>query len=165
MQDQQGPFDWSTFKPSELAVLTFVRDSGSILLIRKLRGLGAGKINAPGGRIEPGETAEDAARRETEEEVGLSVGTLHHMARLHFAFVDGYTLRVEVFVTDDYSGTPVRTDEADPLWVLEHHIPFDEMWEDDRHWLPEVLEGRRVELYGYFDGDTMLSGDLRRLAE
>ncbi len=48
--------DWTTWEPKERATLLFVIKEGQILLIRKKRGLGAGKINGPGGRLEPGET-------------------------------------------------------------------------------------------------------------
>jgi 8-oxo-dGTP diphosphatase len=53
--------DWSTWTPRDRAVLLFVIRGGQALLIRKKRGLGAGKINAPGGRIEAGESPEEAA--------------------------------------------------------------------------------------------------------
>ena len=49
--------DWSTWQPHERANLCFVVRGEEVLLIHKKRGLGAGKINGPGGRIEPGETA------------------------------------------------------------------------------------------------------------
>ena len=55
--------DWSRWEPTERAVLCFVRDGDRVLLIHKKTGLGAGKVNAPGGRIDPGETAEEAAIR------------------------------------------------------------------------------------------------------
>ena len=48
--------DWERWQPRERATLLFVIRGGEILLIRKLRGLGAGKINGPGGRIDAGET-------------------------------------------------------------------------------------------------------------
>ena len=48
--------DWSAWSPVDRATLIFVRQDDQVLLIRKKRGLGAGKINAPGGRIEAGET-------------------------------------------------------------------------------------------------------------
>ena len=51
------------------ATLTFVIRNEQILLIRKKRGLGAGKINGPGGKLDPGETPLQAAIRETEEEL------------------------------------------------------------------------------------------------
>ena len=62
--------DWQRWEPDEHATLCFVIRGGEILLIRKKRGLGAGKINGPGGRLEPGETALDCAVRETREELG-----------------------------------------------------------------------------------------------
>ncbi|RKX74483.1 MAG: NUDIX hydrolase, partial [Spirochaetes bacterium] len=57
----------ATWKPVEEAVLCFIRDrkEEKVLLIHKKTGLGAGLINAPGGRIDPGETPEEAAVRET----------------------------------------------------------------------------------------------------
>ena len=45
------PDDWS---PKEIGTLVYVADGDRILLIEKLRGHGAGLINAPGGRLEHG---------------------------------------------------------------------------------------------------------------
>ena len=42
---------------------------GDLLLIRKQRGLGAGKLVGPGGKVEDGETPREAARREVREEL------------------------------------------------------------------------------------------------
>src|SRR5690606_34765291 len=39
---------WNGFEPVDKAVLMFVQDANSLLLIHKRRGLGAGKVNAPG---------------------------------------------------------------------------------------------------------------------
>ena len=55
--------DWSTWQPQMLATLLFIFRDGEVLLIRKKRGLGAGKINGPGGKIDPGETPEQCAVR------------------------------------------------------------------------------------------------------
>ena len=73
-----------------------------------------------------------------------------------FQFVDGYSIFVDVYRTSAFSGTPVETDEAVPMWFEVGAIPFDEMWEDDRYWLPLLLEGRRFSGYWIFDGDRML---------
>jgi 8-oxo-dGTP diphosphatase len=56
--------DWTTWKPTDRATLLFVvdRPNGRILLIEKKRGLGAGKVNGPGGRIDEGETPTVTAR-------------------------------------------------------------------------------------------------------
>lgn len=125
-------------------------------MIRKKRGLGAGKINGPGGRIEPGETPYEAAIRETQEEVGITLVDPKPHAELWFAFADGYTLFATVFVAYRHHGPLIETDEADPFWVSIANIPYEQMWQDDKLWLPEVLAGRPVIGKFFFDGDRML---------
>jgi 8-oxo-dGTP diphosphatase len=153
-------FDWARFAPAERAVIAFAVRNDEILLIHKKRGLGAGKINGPGGRIEPGETAEQAAIRETREEVGVRIRDLTEAAILEFAFLDGYHLAVHVFLAGRAEGTPVETDEAVPFWVRLTEIPYDRMWQDDQYWLPHVLGGSYVSGRFVFDGDSMLSSRL-----
>lgn len=160
MQEQDDQYDWTRFVPTESAVIAFARRDGHILLIHKKRGLGAGKINGPGGRIEPDETPLEAAVRETGEEVGVRLEDPREHATLNFAFVDGYLLKVYVFLTETFDGTPVETDEALPFWCPVDEIPFSRMWADDEYWLPLVLSGRYVEGWFRFDGDTMLSSRL-----
>lgn len=153
--------DWSTWTPRERAILCFIVQDGRVLLIRKKRGLGAGKINGPGGKVEPGETTLEAAIRETREEIGVTPLRIEERGILHFQFVDGYSLRCAVFIALDFDGEPIETAEAVPLWFPLEEIPFDEMWADDRHWLPDVLHGRSFDGWFVFDGDVMLSKDVR----
>lgn len=150
--------DWSSWTPTESAALCFVVRDGRILLIHKKRGLGAGKVNGPGGRLEPGESAVDAARRETREEVGVVPTGLTRAGDLRFQFVDGYALHCAVFRADDADGELVETDEAKPFWVEVAAIPYDDMWSDDRLWLPWLLDRRPFRGDFHFDGDRMLSG-------
>ncbi len=152
--------DWDSFTPQERAVITFLRRDGEVLLIHKKRGLGAGKINGPGGRIEPGETAAQAAVRETREEVGIDVRLPVEHATLHFVFRHGYSLTVYVFVSERFAGAAEETDEAVPFWVPLDAIPYGRMWADDEHWLPVVLAGKYVEGRFVFDGDAMVWSDL-----
>ena len=153
--------DWASWQPRERAVLTFVRDAGRLLLITKKRGLGAGKVNAPGGRIEPGETALEAAVRETEEEVGVTPLGLLEAGTLAFAFGDGYSLHCTVFAAAACRGTPVETDEAAPFWCPETDVPYGRMWMDDRLWFPLFLAGRRFDAWFVFEGDLALWHQLR----
>lgn len=150
-------FDWANWQPKERATLLFIIKEGRILLIRKKRGLGAGKINGPGGRLEPGETPEEAAIRETQEELGITALSPSLRGELHFQFVDGYSLFCSVFTAPDFRGEPIETDEATPLWTALEAIPYEEMWADDQHWLPGMLEGRHFRGFFHFDGDVMLS--------
>ncbi len=153
--------NWSTWEPRERATLCFIVKDDRILLIRKKRGLGAGKINGPGGRLEPGETTLAAAIRETQEEVGLTPLEIEERGVLHFQFADGYSLHCTVFLARDCTGELIETDEAAPYWVDLAAIPYDEMWEDDQHWLPQIIVGQRFTAWFEFDGERMLSKDVR----
>ena len=151
---------WKTWEPRERATLCFLIQNGQILLIRKKRGLGAGKINGPGGRIEPGEEPHECAVRETSEEVGLTPLNVQNRGELHFQFADGYSLHCAVFVAHEFTGELIETDEALPIWTPLDSIPYDEMWADDIHWLPGVIQGGTFRGYFHFDGEKMLSKHL-----
>lgn len=144
-----------------VGTLLFTVADGEILLIHKKRGHGAGKINAPGGKVDAGETALACALRETREEVGIQARNASLMAQLKFVDrVDAQWLGY-VFVASDYEGTPVETEEASPFWVPLEGIPYHQMWEDDRIWLPEILAGRPVRGDFLFEDGKLLSYALR----
>ncbi len=148
--------DWGAWTPTDRATLLFVIREGQILLIRKKRGLGAGKINGPGGRLEPGETPEACAIREVEEELCVRPTGVSHCGTHRFEFTDGYKLHVEVYKASGCVGEARETEEAVPLWTPVDRIPYDEMWADDRLWLPLVLEGRGFDGRYTFSGDALL---------
>jgi len=148
--------DWTVWTPRWRATLLFVCRDGAVLLIRKKRGLGAGKINGPGGRIEPGETALAAAVREVEEELRITPLNPEERGRLRFQFLDGLSIEAHVFCAEDFTGIPTETDEAAPLWVARQAIPYDQMWADDRVWLPVFLSSRYFFGFFTFDGERML---------
>lgn len=148
------PESWS---PNMIANLVFLTEGDRVLLIHKKTGLGAGKINGPGGKLEPGETAMTAAIREVEEELRITPHHLEEAGVLHFDFVDGLRLHCTVFRGSGFTGTPTETREAKPEWFPMDRIPFDRMWADDRYWVGEMLAGRRFHAWFRFDGETMLS--------
>lgn len=160
MPDVFRPMNWSTWMPREYANLCFIVKGGRALLIRKKRGLGAGKINAPGGKLERGESALEAAIRETQEEIGVTPLGLEERGVLHFQFADGYSLHCTVFLANDFAGEPIETAEATPFWVPLDAIPYDEMWEDDRYWLPLMLEGKTLAAFFTFEGESMLTKEI-----
>lgn len=143
--------------------LCFIVDDGRVLLMRKLRGIGTGKINGPGGKVEPGETPLQAAIRETQEEIGVTPLDPELRGELVFNFQGGPTLLCLVFLAHGFAGTPVRTEEAEPLWFPAAALPYDEMWADDRHWLPLLLAGDRFRGSVEVSGETVLSHQIERL--
>jgi 8-oxo-dGTP diphosphatase len=148
--------DWTTWRPADLATLTFVICDGRMLLIRKKRGLGAGKINAPGGRLDAGESWREGAVREVEEELRVTPLDPVHVGENRFQFVDGYSIHVAVFRATAIAGVPTETDEAVPLWCDLERLPYQEMWQDDPLWVPYVIDGRSFSGRFVFDGDLML---------
>lgn len=139
---------------------------GRLLLIRKKRGMGAGKWNAPGGKVEPGETAAAAAARETREEAGVTPLGVRYVGLLEFRFAEGsdcWDNLCRVFRAEAFEGSLcAEHDECAPEWVSLDAIPYEGMWEDDRSWLPSLLAGRpfhRVYRFGMSDallGETIL---------
>ena len=148
--------DWSTLTPEQTATLMFVIEDNRVLLIRKKRGLGAGKINGPGGRLETSETPRECAIRETQEELCVTPNSVAAAGELRFHAEDMPTIHVHVFTATGYEGTPAETDEAIPRWFNCDDIPYDEMWDDDRLWLPRVLSGQSVLGWFTFHEETLL---------
>jgi 8-oxo-dGTP diphosphatase len=148
--------DWATWRARDLATLTFVIRDGQMLLMRKKRGLGAGKINAPGGRLEAGESWREAAIREVQEELCVTPLDPVFVGENRFQFVDGYSIHAAIFRAERIDGVPTETAEGAPRWYPLSALPYDEMWEDDPLWLPHVIAGRRFAGRFVFDGDRML---------
>jgi len=148
--------DWDNWEPKERATILFVVRNGQILLIRKKRGLGAGKVNGPGGRIELGETPRQGAIREVQEELLVTPTGVKDAGLLRFEFTDGFSMSVHVFVASGCEGEAGETDEAIPMWTPIGEIPYGEMWPDDAHWLPLMLGGQWFDGWFLLDGDTLL---------
>ncbi len=157
---QLADIDWSNWQASDPATLVFVIRDEKILLIDKKTGFGKGKVNGPGGKVEPGESPEACAVRECHEELGITVSDLRYCGQHRFQFVDGYSLLVWVYSSEVFAGVPTETVEAKPLWFPLDSIPYERMWEDDHLWLPMVLRGERFQGRWLFDGDRMLDYEL-----
>jgi 8-oxo-dGTP diphosphatase len=131
--------------------------SREVLLGFKKTGFGAGRWVGIGGHVEDGEKPADAAVREVAEETGLvvPVDSLSHMATLTFVFPSrpGWDQTADVFVTAQFSGTPVESSEVAPAWFPEYELPFEGMWDDARYWVPVVLGGDPVTATVTFGAD------------
>ena len=155
--------DWQRWQPTMRATLLFALRGDEVLLIHKKRGLGAGKVNAPGGKIDPGESAAEAAVREVQEEVRIDVREAQEMGVLRFQFVDAdrLALHCTVFTATEFAGEPCETEEALPFWCAKREVPYAEMWADDKYWLPGMLEGRRFDADFVFDDELLLWREIR----
>jgi 8-oxo-dGTP pyrophosphatase MutT (NUDIX family) len=141
-----------------LCILTRGSPPEEVLLGFKKVGFGAGKYAGFGGKVETGESVTAAATRELEEETGIKVGEsdLQHMGRLTFLFParPAWSLVVHVFLADKWGGHPEESREMMPTWFLVNDLPFKQMWQDGRHWLPRILAGERIRAEFIFNKDN-----------
>lgn len=139
------------------ATLCFIVKEGNVLLLKKSKGLfGEGKWNVPGGKIEPGESAGQAAVREAFEETRLTIAAPKHLGVVYFykhGMREDPDWIGEVFLSDNFNGRPESGREGVVKWFSVDSLPFEEMWEDDRYWWTLALAGESFEGWFYYSGD------------
>jgi len=129
-----------------------------VLLGHKLRGFGEGRLTGIGGKVERGEAPLIAALRELREEIKVWVRPkdARPMGRIVFRFParPEWNHTMHVFVASAWQGDPQPGAEVTPVWLPVEALPFDEMWDDARHWLPYVLDGQPVNAYCEYGPDN-----------
>lgn len=146
--------------------LILIRRDGQLLLGLKKRGFGQGRWNGFGGKLNPAETVRQAAVRELQEEVGLSCGKLTLVGRLQFYQPQPPHFLVYVFHGEEVVGEPQESEEMKPQWFDFDSIPLEQMWPDDKHWLPLFLAGKSFRGSFVFDvDDQVISYTLTEVAE
>jgi 8-oxo-dGTP diphosphatase len=137
-----------------------------VLVGLKKTGFGAGLVNCPGGKLEPGETPAEAVVREFAEETGmtLAVADLKPVAELVFRFPDvpeWDDIRLHYFTATEFAGEPQESEEFAAGWLAEAELPYDLMWEDSRLWLPLVLAGEHVVMDVIYAGRSKVASYTR----
>jgi mutator protein MutT len=120
-------------KPKQIRVVAaLIRQGGKVLLTQRKPGRHLGlSWEFPGGKVEPGETDEQALRRELQEElgVGVTVGTRCFETRHNYGTREMHLL---VYRCQIIEGDPQPIDVNAVEWVVEHRI-------SDRQFLPADL--------------------------
>ncbi len=128
----------------KLLTLCLIHQGNRVLLGMKKRGKGMGHWNGFGGKVEVGETIEDAAVREVSEESGVHVASIEKMGIIDFTLPgEDMIWQVHIFRATEFSGHPIETDEMKPQWFEVAAIPYDTMWADDKYWFPLFLQGKK----------------------
>ena len=131
-----------------------------ICLAMKKRGFGKNRWNGVGGKVDGQETIEEAAKRETEEEIDVSAKELNKVAEISFYFPHNpaWDQMVHVYFADSWDGEPKESEEMNPKWFSINEIPFQDMWPDDIFWLPEVMKGNLLKaMFKFGENDVVQS--------
>jgi 8-oxo-dGTP pyrophosphatase MutT (NUDIX family) len=152
-------------KTKKILTLCLIEREGELLLGLKKRGFGEGRWNGFGGKLAPGESIEQAARREVREEANLEIDELTPRGVIDFVFQDNpEALEVHIFSVINFQGEPSESEEMRPAWWKIDALPYDKMWPDDRHWLPLFLAGKNFRGRFLFENmDRILDFELKEI--
>lgn len=139
----------------QLTTLAIIEDGERALLAMKKRGFGEGWWNGYGGKVQEGESIDQAMVRELQEESGILAKVYRKRAVIEFIF-KGSDKEVEMHVYEvtKYEGEPVESEEMSPTWFQKSEMPYEKMWPADRNWMPLFFEGKDFEGRAVFDSKT-----------
>ncbi len=132
------------------ATCVFLVDGDRVLLGMKKRGFAAGKWNGFGGKRNDGESIDQTASRELQEESGMIALLLNKCAILDCHHPQ-WSQQVHVYTSSSWEGKPVESEEMRPKWFDFSEIPYNEMWDDAAIWLPRILAGEKLKAVLQFD--------------
>lgn len=138
-----------------------------VCLAMKKRGFGVNRWNGVGGKVENNETIDTAAKRETEEEIGVIPKDLQKVAELSFYFPhnNSWDQLAHVYFTENWINEPQESEEMSPKWFSIKDIPFQEMWPDDEFWFPEVIKSNLIKASFIFGEKDIIKNKEVRIVE
>jgi 8-oxo-dGTP diphosphatase len=105
------------------------------------------KWEFPGGKVEPGESPEQALARELEEELGISGASGELMTRYHFTYPGKDQIELIFFRVRQFSGEPQNLIFHDLRWHPKSELDGLDFVEGDR----EFIRGIYTSAYGNHD--------------
>lgn len=122
-------------------VLCYLKKEDQYLLLfrnRKKHDYNQGKWIGVGGKLEKGETPNQAAIREVKEETGFDVHSLAIAGEVIFVN-DDYQEIMYVYEITDFSGALIDCDEGVLQWIPIKDIYLYPMWEGDKAFMPLLI--------------------------
>ena len=116
-ESERGVFPQTEFVFDLELPVDFVptNNDGEVLLIRRAHDPAKGKLGMPGGFIDPGESAEEALRREVLEEVGLQIRNMKYLMSAPNCYAyRGIDIPVlDMFYTAQVKEGEIRTEDGE----------------------------------------------------
>ncbi len=114
-----------------MAVAVLERDGRILIGQRKLGSRHALKWEFPGGKVEPGETAQGALARELREELAIQAAVGEELARYDFRYPDGPLTHLLFFRVTQFEGEPRNLDFEQIVWERRKRLPGYDFLEGD----------------------------------
>lgn len=149
----------------KILTLGTITTKDKILLGMKKRGFGEGRWNGFGGKLEEGESVEDGMKREMFEESGVKVEEMEKRGIINFIFTkDQKEMQVHIYKITKYTSDSIETEEMKPQWFELTKIPYEQMWPDDKIWMPLFLTNKYFSGNVYFlDANTIMKHDIKEV--
>lgn len=115
---------------------------GKVLLVRRGPGQsGAGFWEFPGGKVEVGESDEQALIREIDEELSLSVKILSFIGEVEHSY-PSKKICLRVYLCEAPHGELVLSEHDAHKWILPAQILTEELSEADRPFVKKIMSLR-----------------------
>ena len=147
--------------------LCYIEDNGAYLMIhrtKKENDENRDKWIGIGGKLEPGETPYDCARREMLEETGVRAKNLRYRGLVTFVSDCYGTEYMHLFTALGYDGEiNYDCDEGVLEWVKKEVVPTLPIWEGDKIFLSLLdTEERFFSLKLVYEGERLVSHTLEK---
>jgi mutator protein MutT len=110
-----------------------------ILIVRRGPGQsGAGHWEFPGGKVERGESPEQALQREIEEELGLVIKVGAYVGEVVHTYPTK-TIRLKLYWAESPHGELQMTEHDAAQWLMAEEIKIEELSEADRPFVAQIL--------------------------
>lgn len=96
----------------------------------------------PGGKIEPGETPEQALRRELEEELGIEARIGPYIAEVQHNYRNGGSIHLRFFAVHHYQGEFQNRVFEDMRWAALRDLPAYNFLAADRKFIRDLAQGK-----------------------
>lgn len=143
----------------KLATLCYVTDkkTDSTLMIHRVKkenDYHEGKWNGLGGKFEQGESPEECAIREIEEECGLKVKSIKMKGFITFPMFDGKDdWYVFLFTADEFTGELIDSNEGNLAWIKNNALIDLNLWDGDKIFIPWLFKDKFFSAkFNYADG-------------
>jgi 8-oxo-dGTP diphosphatase len=100
------------------------------------------KWEFPGGKMEPGETAEEALRRELQEELGIDATIGTHVAHIRHNYRSGGAVDLQFFLVREYTGEVTNLIFQDVRWCPLRNLPEYDFVTADRNLVRDLAAGK-----------------------